>query len=412
MVGEAVQQRTHMTSTEGQFEPVVITGIGVVSPFGHSVNELARWFCGGQQAAPLQERDAEWVSEIPMSAVPEDKRARIGRLDRLCRFFLAASYLAADAAGLVILPGEAERVGLSFGTGLGCLLTDEEYNRRVVEQGPSAASPRLFAYTVSSAAAGEVSSALGIKGPNVTAHMGLAAGLGAVGYGDDLIQMGKADVVLAGGADVIGPALLDALGAMGLLKRRDQARPWIDAIPGLFPSEAAVVAVLERRDRAAARRAPCWGRIEGYAAGFEPTLTRRDREHTGIASTLSRALIQSERRPREIGGVFCSAHGTPIDHMERAALVEVFGRTGAPLLLAPKVVAGESFGASGVLALALAAGLWRCSPRLRDDMSFDLTGSPVGGTAASVRLASTPLVLIDALCYSGNIVSLVFAREA
>ena len=263
---------------------VVITGIGVVSPFGHSVDELARGFCGAQHAAPLQERDAEWVSEIPMSAVPEDKRARIGRLDRLCRFFLAASYLAADAAGLVILPDEAERVGLSFGTGLGCLLTDEEYNRRVVEQGPSAASPRLFAYTVSSAAAGEVSIALGIKGPNVTAHMGFAAGLGALGYGYDLIQMGKADVVLAGGADVIGPALLDALRAMGLLKRRDQSRPWLDAIPGVFPGEAAVVAVLERRDRAAERRAPCWGQIESYAAGFEPTLTRRNREHTGIAA--------------------------------------------------------------------------------------------------------------------------------
>ncbi|HEX7408933.1 MAG TPA: beta-ketoacyl-[acyl-carrier-protein] synthase family protein, partial [Candidatus Binatia bacterium] len=417
--GEAVPHRTGMTGAEGQFEPVVITGIGVVSPFGHSVEELVRGFCGAQHAAPLQERDAELVTDIPISAVPEDKRARVGRLDRLCRFFLSASYLAVRAAALKIGHPDVgaqhaapERVGLSFGTGLGCLLTDEEYNRKVVEQGPSAASPRLFAYTVSSAAAGEVSIALGIKGPNVTAHMGFAAGLGALGYGYDLIQMGKADVVLAGGADVMGPALLVALRAMGLLKRREQARPFLDAVPGVFPGEAAVVAVLERRDRARQRGAPCWGRIEGYSAGFEPTITRHDRQHTGVTHTLNRAIAVSRLQPRDIGAVMCSAHGTPIDHTERAALVEVFGSTGAPLLLAPKVVVGDCLGASGMLALALAAGAWRHAPRLHDELSFDLNGKAVTGAEAGVRLASKPLVLVNALCYSGNIVSLVFAPTA
>src|SRR5439155_3593013 len=130
---------------------------------------------------------------------------------------------------------------LSFGTGFGCLLTDAAYYQKVVEHGLAAASPRLFAYTVSSAAAGEVSIALGVKGPNVTTHMGFAAGLGAVGYGFDLIQMGKADVVLAGGADVIGPALVTALQDMDLLKPRSAARPFRDAVPGVYPSEAAVV---------------------------------------------------------------------------------------------------------------------------------------------------------------------------
>jgi 3-oxoacyl-[acyl-carrier-protein] synthase II len=390
---------------------VVITGIGVVSPLGHSVADLVCGFCGQQHTAPAQECDAEWVSEIPVSAVPEDKRARIGRLDRLCRFFLAASYLAVDAAGLIILPDEAERVGLSFGTGLGCLLTNEEYNRRVVEQGPAAASPRLFAYTVSSAAAGEVSIALGIKGPNVTAHMGWAAGLGALAYGYDLIQMGKADVVLAGGADVIGPALLEALRAMGLLKRRDQSRAWLDAIPGVFPGEAAVVVVLERRDRAIRRGTPCWGQVQSYAAGFEPTLTRRHREHTGVAATLGRALKLGGRQACEVGAVFCSAHGTPVDATERTALADVFSSVDAPLLVAAKGATGDCFGASGVLALALAAGLWRYAPKLGDGTCFDLNGAAVAGAEASARLASTPLVLVNALCYSGDIVSLLFARN-
>ena len=151
------------------------------------------------------------VVEIPLDIIPADKRTHTGRLDRLCRLFLSAAYLAVDAAALRIDEEDAERMGLSFGTGLGCLLTNAEYNQKLVAHGPAAASPRLFAYTVSSAAAGEVSIALGIKGPNVTAHAGLAAGLQAIGYGFDLIRTGKADVVLAGGADALGEALVRGL---------------------------------------------------------------------------------------------------------------------------------------------------------------------------------------------------------
>jgi 3-oxoacyl-[acyl-carrier-protein] synthase II len=129
------------------------------------------------------------MDAIPLDAVPADKRARVGRLDRVCRLTLAAAFLALDDAGLQIpATVAADRVGLSVGTALGCLLSDAEFYERVVEQGPAAASPRLFAYTVSSAAAGEVSTVLGIHGPNSTAHMGLAAGAGAIGYGLDLIR--------------------------------------------------------------------------------------------------------------------------------------------------------------------------------------------------------------------------------
>ncbi|HXQ23020.1 MAG TPA: beta-ketoacyl synthase N-terminal-like domain-containing protein [Candidatus Acidoferrales bacterium] len=362
-------------------EDVVVTGIGVVSPLGNSVEELTRRVAAGERAAAGSDGCSIPVIDIPMDAIPADKRVRLGRLDRLCRFFLSAAYLAVADAALVILPEEAERVGLSFGTGLGCLLTDEEYNRKVVEQGPAAASPRLFAYTVSSAAAGEVSIALGIKGPNVTAHMGFAAGLGAVGYGFDLIQMGKADVVLAGGADVIGPALIAGLHDMGVLRAGDAISG-----AGIRPSEGAVVVVLERRDHARRRGARCWGRIDGYAAGFEPTLTRRARVCTGVSATLNRALALSGRTPNEIGFVVSGAHGTRVDDTERAALAEVLGAESTAVVLTPKAALGESFGASGVLGLALAAGML--------DQQNTAT-----------------VVLINALCYSGDIVSLLFTRE-
>ena len=309
-------------------DAVVITGIGVVSPLGRSAGEVARRWCAGERAVgPLDAMGVSGVlgaavADIPLDAIPAEKRTRIGRLDRLCRLFLSAAYLAVDAAGLHLDDANAERVGLSFGTGLGCLLTNAEYNQKLIEHGPPAASPRLFAYTVSSAAAGEVSIALGIKGANVTAHAGLAAGLQAIGYGFDLIRTGKADIVFAGGADALGEALVRGLGDMRLLKPY-AAPPFGAPVAGVCPAEGAAVVVLERGAHARQRGARVWAHIGGYAAGFEPTLTGRQPEYTGLAATMRRALAHSGHTAGEVGLVMTSAHGTALDAVELAALPSV-----------------------------------------------------------------------------------------
>jgi len=392
---------------------VAITGFGIVSPLGSSVEEWTARFAAGEQCAesPESERSGVQVGEIPLDAVPAERRARLGRLDRLSRIFLSASYRAVQAAGLEIRAETAHRVGLSFGTGLGCLLTDAEYNQRIVDQGPAAASPRLFAYTVSSAAAGEVSIAFGIHGPNATAHFGLAAGLGAVGYGFDLIQAGKADAVLAGAADVTGPALVDGLRDMGLLKTRARSRPFVDTTPGVWPSEAAVVVVLERLDLARRRGARVYGCVEGWAAGFEPTLTRGAVERSGLTATVRRALDLGGRGADEIGLVLASAHGTPLDTCELQALAEVLGDGDGSLLLAPKRAHGESFAASGGLALALAAGLMREPARLAPGLAFDLAGRRLDSDSGARHLARARVVMVSSLCYAGPIVNLLLGRD-
>jgi 3-oxoacyl-[acyl-carrier-protein] synthase II len=397
-------------------DAVVITGIGVVSPLGLSVGDIAARFCAGETAVgPLPSLRVEGavgavVNEIPLTAVPADKRQHIGRLDRLCRLFLSASYLAVEAAGLQVGELDAERVGLSFGTGLGCLVTNAEYNQKLVDHGPSAASPRLFAYTVSSAAAGEVSIALGIKGPNVTSHAGLAAGLQAIGYGFDLIRSGRADVVLAGGADALGAAVVRGLAEMSLLKSR-AAAPFVDVIAGVCPSEGAAVMVLEREALARQRGARVYGRIDGYAAGFEPTLTARQPECTGIAETMRRALALSGRANDDVGLVMASAHGTALDALELTALRRVLGETDGPALCAPKAAWGETFGADGALSLGLAAALLGAPGDMTDGVTFDLRGERLRADEALRRLRAAKLALVHSLCYSGPTVTLLVARE-
>lgn len=409
----------------------VITGVGLVSPLGAGLARATRQFAAGKAA---EVRDGGmYVDEVPLDLVPADRRARLGRLDRLSRFFVSASHLAVHDAELVPDRLDAERFGLSFGTGLGCLLADEEYYRRILEKGLAAASPQLFAYTVSSAAAGEVSIAFGIKGPNVTSHFGTAAGAGAIGYGADWIREGTADVVLAGGADVIGAPLVEALRDMDLLKGPDRARPFIDAVPGVCPAEAAVVFVLESVDHARRRGARVRARVHGWTAGFEPTMTRRQIDPRGITTTLRRALRDAGVAPSEVASVFASAHGTPVDAAEHDALREVLPDSGATVL-APKVLHGDCFGASSAVAAALAVGLWTYLPEtiewpgslgsLRSLQSLQSLESPASpgasrGTSGTPGTAATQAAkrdggsivpgaaLVSSLCYSGNVVGLV-----
>lgn len=327
---------------------VVLTGTGLVSPLGNDVRAVADRLRAGEQRSR--------VAEIPLDVVPPEARTRIGRLDRVCRLALAASYLAVDDACLARPLARPERVGLVFGTGLGCLLSDAEFYDKVVAQGAGAASPRVFAYTVSSAAGGEVSIGLGIQGPNTTLHMGMAAGAGALGYAAELIAGGRADVVLAGGADALDAPLLDALRDMRLLKSPDQARPFVDAVPGVWPSEGAAILILEDAAHAAARGATVRARVLAHAAGFEPTLTSRAPVADGIIAVL-RAALADHPRPDL---VLASAHGTPLDALERAAL-DAVGLADVRTI-APKAHVGDAFGASSALAAALAPHLGaRCA---------------------------------------------------
>jgi len=322
---------------------IVLTGTGLVSPLGnHTVAVAGRLRAGEQQSR---------VADIPLDVVPPGARTRIGRLDRVCRLALAASYLAVDDAHLPRPLARPERVGLVFGTGLGCLLSDIEFFAKVVAQGAAAASPRAFAYTVSSAAAGEVSIGLGIHGPNTTLHMGMAAGAGALGYAAQLIAGGRADVVLAGGADALEDPLTDALRDMRLLKGPERSRPFVDAVPGVWPAEGAAILVLEEAAHAEARGAAVRARVLGHAAGFEPTLTSRAPVADGLVAVLRAAL--AGQPPPEL--VLASAHGTPLDALERAAF-DAAGLGGVPVV-APKQHLGDAFGASSAIAAALAPQL-------------------------------------------------------
>ena len=188
---------------------------------------------------------------------------------------------------------------------------------------------------MSNAAAGELAIAYRLGGPLVTLTAGAASGLGAVGHAADLVRTGRADALVAGGADALDDDLRRWLAAGGL-------------DPGRAPSEGAAVLVLERADRAHARGRPVLGSVEGVAAGFEPDPAGA-RAGDGLAAAVATALEEAGRAPSEIR-VLVSAAPPALAGLEARALGGVEPQT----IVRPKDALGETFGAAGALGLLAA----------------------------------------------------------
>ena len=270
--------------------------------------------------------------EISLDGLPEAMQGRALRAERVTQLALAAAGPALSAAGLALHEGPPRPgLGIVLGTAFGCFLTNAEFQRRLAEGGAPAASPRLFAATVSNAAAGELAIAYRLGGPSVTLSAGAASGLVALGHATDLLRAGRADALLAGGLDALGDAVLDWMRNGGL-------------DPGLPASEAAAILVLETEDSARARGASILGRIEGHAAGFEP----REGANDGLAAAIARALDDASLAATDIE-LLASGAGPAW------ALGEARATGGhSPPRIEPKRAHGETFGAAGPLGLLAA----------------------------------------------------------
>jgi len=204
-----------------------------------------------------------------LAHLPEPIRVRAARTERLPQLVLAAG-----GAALASAARDAADAGIVVGTTFGCFLTNAAYQRRIGDEGPGAASPRLFAATVSNAAAGELAIAYGLAAPSVTVTAGAAAGLAALGHAADLVAGGRARAIVAVAADASGAALADWVAAGGL--------PDAPA-----PVDAAVALVLEDGGRARGSH----GTLEAHALRFAPPGDARDVVPAVVADALASAGV-------------------------------------------------------------------------------------------------------------------------
>jgi 3-oxoacyl-(acyl-carrier-protein) synthase len=153
-----------------------------------------------------------------------------------------------------------QKAGMVLGTGYGSHLSNEAFQRLLDVEGPSGASPAIFAYTLPSSAVGAISIHLGLKGPNLTLAQGTGAGLHAVATAARMVEQGVAQWMLAGGVDVLSPTLLRAVG---------------EESGGLLAEGAALIALATKRQRALARLA---GSACGFVTGGRSTTARIEHE--------------------------------------------------------------------------------------------------------------------------------------
>jgi 3-oxoacyl-[acyl-carrier-protein] synthase II len=291
---------------------VAITGGAVVGP---------ATFDGGPGVARFV---VEADRPPPLDHLPEAVRARAARTERLAQLALGAAGGALADRTLA----DPARAGIVLGTAFGCFLTNDAHERRVLAEGPAGASPRLFAATVSNAAAGEVAIAYRLAGPSVTLTAGAASGLAALGHAADVLEGGQADLVLAGGVDAAGPAL---------------AR-WLDAAAlaiGRPAREGAALLVLERD----AGAAPTLGTIASYAGGFEPAASG-----DGLAAAIAAACEAAGVAPASLRLVVAAAPPSLADRERRGLMT---AGAGSVRVVVPKDELGETFGAAGPLGLLL-----------------------------------------------------------
>jgi 3-oxoacyl-[acyl-carrier-protein] synthase II len=289
-----------------------------------------------------------------LDALPEAVRVRAVRAEQVTQLALVAAGGALAQAGYVELGGPPRpRFGVALGTAFGCFLTNASYQHRVAADGARAASPRLFAATVSNAAAGEVGIGYRLGGPAVTLSAGAAAGLFAIGHGADLIAGGRADVMVAGGMDARGPELERWLADGGLAT-------------GEAPiSGAAAVVVLETGPVTGR-----WAAVLGHAEGFT-----RGGDTRGVTAAIRRALDDAGMGAGDLAVVASIGPPGAADPVERA-LGAMSSR-----LIRPREAA-EAFAAGGPLALLAT-----------------LDGAPVDAP-----------VLVLQICTSGHVAAVVAAR--
>lgn len=348
---------------KAQNRRVVITGMGVVTPLGNTVDTMWNQLIQGKNGIgyfstiPPEEQTCRIGGECT-EFVPENymdkKEAR--RMDRYTQFAMAASRMAYDDSGL---NGSTDpnRFGVVVSSAAGGIGTIEVQLRNSLEKGFNKCSPFLVPMMICDIAAGRVSIEFNAKGPNMAVVTACATGAHSVGDGMRIIQNDEADVVIAGGAEApITPlSVAGFTSARALSARYDDpetaSRPFDKGRDGFVMAEGAGILILEELEHALARGAKIYGEIVGYGRSADANdIVSPCSDGDGAARAMLAALRDADLKPEDVH--YINAHGTstPLgDIAETVALKRVFGdyAKNGLLVSSTKSMLGHMLGAAG-----------------------------------------------------------------
>jgi 3-oxoacyl-[acyl-carrier-protein] synthase II len=349
---------------------VAVTGLGVVTPLGNSIDELFAGLRAGKSGirtlpAPCSGPSGPSIGatvETPVCArIPE---TRLGKLDRVSYLALVAAIQAVEDSGIDFDQENRGRCGVSVGTGMGgAATTDAGYHTLYAER-----SDRIKPFTVIAAMTNAAAAWIGLEyalvGPNLTYSTACSSSAVSIGEAAERIRTGRADVMIAGGAEApLTPGVLRAWDAMRTLARPDKANPGASCRPfsltrsGLVLGEGAAFLVLESWDHAVRRGSKIHAVLRGYGLTTDVDHITRPTV-LGQGSAMRAALESAGLAPGEVD--YVNAHGTATsqnDAVETAAIKEVFGSRAYQIpVSSTKSMHGHLLGAAGALELVICVG--------------------------------------------------------
>ncbi|MFI5181245.1 MAG: beta-ketoacyl-ACP synthase II [Thermoanaerobaculia bacterium] len=388
---------------------VAVTGVGLVSPVGLTTRETWESLLAGRSGAgPITRFDAsDYTCRIAAEVKgfePEKffEKKEVKKFDTFVHYAVAAAREALADSGVVVDAGNAERVGVCIGAGIGGLPLIEEMHKTLLEKGPRRISPFFIPGLIVNMPSGLVSILTGAKGPNTAVATACATSAHSIGDAANIIRRGDADVMIAGGTEsVVVPLAIGGFAAMRALSTRNDdpaaaSRPWDKDRDGFVLGEGAGVLILEEMGQAVARGAAIYAELAGYGmSGDAHHITAPSDDGDGPLRVMRNTLADAALPPGSVD--YINAHGTSTPHgdrIETIAIKRAFGdHAGVLAVSSTKSMTGHLLGAAGgleagVLALTIRHGVIPPTINLlTPDPECDLDYTPNSARERTVNVA-------------------------
>ncbi len=408
---------------------VVVTGLGLVTPVGVTVEDSWEALLAGRSGAAaitkfdVANQDVRFACEVKgFDPLLYMDRKESRRYDLYAQYALGAAHQAVTQAGLEGKFPAPDRTGVIIGSGIGGMMTFEENCRAFVEKGPSRVSPFFVPMFIPDIASGLVAIRYGLRGPNYATVSACSSSAHALGESFRLVRDGVADCMVTGGAEAAITGLaVAAFANMKALSTRNDApaeasRPFDAGRDGFVLGDGAGALVVESLEHARARGATILGEVVGYGMSADAHhITSPPDDGAGAQLAMRNCLADAGLRPEAVG--YINAHGTstPVgDAAETRAVKAVFGAHARQVMFqSTKSMTGHLLGAAGAteaIYALLVATRGRVPPTINQstpDPDCDLDSVPNVARDADVRVA-----LSNSFGFGGHNVTVAMARFA
>lgn len=346
-----------------ELKRVVVTGMGIISPVGNTLDEAwqnaANGVSGAVHIPEFEEAGLKVTIGAPVKNFDAEEfmgRREYRRTDRVTHFGLYATRQALEDSGIDLSNEDPYEFGVLMGTGIGGIQSLIEGIAGVLDKGPNSVSPLLLPMMLPDSPAGKIAIELGLRGPNMSIATACATGNNCIGEAYEIVRRGAATMMMAGSSEAgLVQIAVASLANMQAISRRNSdpkaaSRPFSADRDGFLVAEGAAALVLEELEHAKARGARIYAEVTGYGStcdAFHVTAPLENGE--GAQEAMRRALKSAGLQPEDID--YINAHGTstPLnDISETRAIKAVFGEHAYRVpISSTKSVTGHLMGSAG-----------------------------------------------------------------